>query len=270
MPLNQPCKQWNPAQYTLGYHHPPNASSTNYILVILNQPLPNKKLLVKLCARAKYIACADGGANQLKDLRLQGPDETHCRPDAICGDMDSVRPEMEKHYRELGTQMVKDPDQYSTDLKKCLRHVGQRVGGELGTQGYEVVLMGGLGGRADQAFSVLQQMHMVYDDPSMSSEIYLIAPESIMFLLEKGLNRIHTPVDAHLLNKYVGIIPVGRPSIITTHGLEWDVEDWHTEFGTQVSTSNHVVNDVVEVQTTERVFFTIGTASSITDSSTSL
>lgn len=98
----------------------------------------------------------------------------------------------------------------------------------------------------------------------------MIAPESIIFLLEKGLNKCYTPIGTHLLNKYAGIIPAGRPSIITTHGLERGVEDCHIEFGTQVSTSNHFVNDVVEVQTTERVLFIIGIASNIAKSSKSL
>lgn len=263
MALNQPFKQWNPVRYTLGFRHPSNTSN-DYALVILNQPLENKELLVKLCAGAIYIACADGAANRLKDLCLEGLEERQCRPNAICGDMDSVRPEVEKHYRELGTQIVKDPDQYSTDLKKSLRHINERFADETRTHSYEIALIGGLGGRADQAFSVLHQMHSNYEDPLMNNDIYLVAPESIIFLLEKGPNKIHTPIDTRFLNKYVGIIPLGRPSIISTHGLEWDVQDWHTEFGTQVSTSNHVMNDVIGVQTTERVFFTIGTALSIT------
>lgn len=187
--------------------------------------------------------------------------------------MDSIRPEVEKHYRELGTQIIKDPDQYSTDLKKCLKHIseqaisastkGQKISHKSGTlesHASEVVLIGGLGGRADQAFSLLHQLYRNYEDRLSDCDLYLIIPESIIFLLEKGDNTVHTPIGAGLLTKYVGIIPIGRPSVISTQGLEWDVKDWHTEFGTQVSTSNHVVNDMVKVHTTERVLFTIGVA----------
>ena len=62
-----------------------------------------------------------------------------------------------------------------------------------------------------------------------------------------------------LFEKYVGILPLKEPSRITTVGLEWDVEDWPTEFGGQMSTSNHVLPDtrVVEVATTRDVLFTI-------------
>lgn len=187
--------------------------------------------------------------------------------------MDSIRPEVEKHYRELGTQIIKDPDQYSTDLKKCLKHIseqaisastkGQKISHKSGTlesHASEVILIGGLGGRADQAFSLLHQLYRNYEDRLSDYDLYLIIPESIIFLLEKGDNTVYTPIGAGLLTKYVGIIPIGRPSVISTQGLEWDVKDWHTEFGTQVSTSNHVVNDMVKVHTTERVLFTIGVA----------
>ena len=78
-----------------------------------------------------------------------------------------------------------------------------------------------------------------------------------MFLLEKGQNKIHAPVGSAQFTENVGIIPIGRPSIITTHGLEWDVTDWSTEFGTQMSTSNHIKAEIVEVDTSERVLFTL-------------
>lgn len=44
---------------------------------------------------------------------------------------------------------------------------------------------------------------------------------------------------------------------ITTVGLEWDVTDWLTEFGGNVSTSNHVKDNVVEITTTQDVLFTV-------------
>jgi thiamine pyrophosphokinase len=39
--------------------------------------------------------------------------------------------------------------------------------------------------------------------------------------------------------------------------LEWDVKDWATEFGGQMSTSNHVVEEWVTIETTKDVLFTI-------------
>ena len=78
-----------------------------------------------------------------------------------------------------------------------------------------------------------------------------------MFLLKKGRNRIHAPVGWQKFTETVGIIPLGRPSVVSTRGLEWDVTEWPTEFGTQMSTSNHIKADVVEVESSETVLFTL-------------
>ena len=187
--------------------------------------------------------------------------------------MDSLLPEVEKYYRGLGTKILKDPDQYSTDLMKslkCIRdrrslYISQRRRGKRPAENQsetlflDIAICGGLGGRADQAFSQLHQLYAANQAHSTTSDdLYLVTPESILFLLRQGLNLIKCPVGPRLLTKYVGIIPIGKPSVITTRGLEWDVTNWSTDFGTQVSTSNHIVKDIVEIETTERVLFTVG------------
>lgn len=186
--------------------------------------------------------------------------------------MDSLLPEVEKHYSILGTKIHKDPDQYSTDLAKSLKYIDDsslqishrrrgRIPAEYQSENssLDIVIAGSLDGRADQAFSQIRQLYASNEAHSaICKDLYLVTPESILFLLRQGLNSIKCPVGPKLLTKYVGIIPVGNPSVITTRGLEWDVTNWPTDFGTQVSTSNHIVNDIVEVETTERVLFTVG------------
>ena len=122
----------------------------------------------------------------------------------------------------------------------------------------DILVLGGIGGRFDQGFSQLHQLYKASEDRSLlKGQIFLINTESICFLLAKGANRIKTPLGPGLFAENIGIIPIGRPSIISTLGLEWDVQEWHTEFGMQVSTSNHVRNDIIQVNTTEKVLFTI-------------
>jgi thiamine pyrophosphokinase len=79
-----------------------------------------------------------------------------------------------------------------------------------------------------------------------------------VFLLPPGKHEIYvrdptTPV----LGKHIGIIPVGEPAVITTKGLEWDVENWETKFGGRMSTSNWVKDDIIEVETSSTVLFSI-------------
>ncbi len=202
--------------------------------------------------------------------------------------MDSVRPEVCDFFRKgNGVDFVEDKDQSSTDFMKSLRYINNlaAAGGGLEMRWLEmkyrvngeseeafrykvrqrrmprqdVVVMGGLGGRADQAFSQLHHLYAASQDPSLSTlgQMYLVTPESIIILLEKGLNRISTPIGPGRFTENVGIIPIARPSVITTQGLRWDVTDWPTEFGGQISTSNHIQRNFVEVETTERVLFTL-------------
>lgn len=136
----------------------------------------------------------------------------------------------------------------------------------------DILILGGLGGRVDQAFSQihhLYQMTREYSSAQSAGNLYLVSEESLTFILQPGRNVIHTPgvgrgqpqhnesTGEDLLEENVGIIPLSGPARITTKGFEWDVEDWHTEIGGQISTSNHIRDDLVEVQTDVPVLFTV-------------
>jgi thiamine pyrophosphokinase len=122
------------------------------------------------------------------------------------------------------------------------------------------VCLGGLGGRVDQGLSQLHHLYLEQKDPEYKNgRVYLLSTEGITFVLKIGRHRIRVR-DAQapsVLGKHIGIIPLKEPSMITTKGLEWDVTNWLTEFGGQMSTSNHVREDVVEISTTGDVLFTI-------------
>lgn len=225
--------------------------SRNIAVLILNQPLKNKDVLLKTCRTASLIVCADGGANCLKDLCLTTEEEQVCNVNYICGDLDSVRPAVLAYYRARGTTILENNDQNSTDLDKGLaqiRHDNKQA---------DIAIFGGLGGRADQAFSQLHQLYKNVITTHDAGDLFLVTKESIIFLLSKGMNRIYSPVGDGLFTENIGIIPIAKSAVITTKGLEWDVTDWATEFGKQISTSNHIKHDFVDVETTERVLFTL-------------
>ncbi|MCJ1485815.1 hypothetical protein MMC06_005990 [Schaereria dolodes] len=245
-------KDWRPTRFLETSDH-----ATPYAVLILNQPIENPEIFLNVYKGASYKICADGGANRLRSLLLQFPDENLGPPNAICGDLDSLNPEVEGFFKDQGTLIEKDPDQYSTDFTKCLKQI-TRVMRDTKPAVLDVAVFGGLGGRGDQAFSLIHRLYIANNDPELSNtDIYLITPESILVLLREGFNRIYTPVNQKLLGENVGIIPIGKPSIITTRGLEWDVREWPTEFGGQISTSNHIRSACIEIDTTERVLLTV-------------
>lgn len=262
----------------------------------------------------------------------------HQLPDTIVGDLDSLHPSVRQHYEKLGVSIIEDPDQYSTDFTKCLKYLNIHIeeimasprkawksSTKQGSSAYaastastqreqastlEIVILGGLGGRVDQAFSQIHHLHMMTQTqrevretgqnkpsenekqkskPAAGGNLYLVSEESITFILQQGKNIIHTPAtkradrDAALrsetqpeegegsverraaeeqgqeyfFEENIGIIPVSGPASISTRGFEWDVQDWHTEIGGQISTSNHIRADTVEVETSVPVLFTL-------------
>lgn len=180
--------------------------------------------------------------------------------------------------------IVEDPDQYSTDFTKCLKYLRANAGDitapispQAGTGGrLEILILGGLGGRVDQAFSQIHHLYLMtreYSSDQSAGNLYLVSEESLTFILQPGHNTIRTPRtnrpdtygegqaeggdDGYLLEENVGIIPISGPAQITTKGFQWDVEDWATEIGGQLSTSNHIRDDVVEVTAEVPILFTV-------------
>lgn len=293
------------------------------------------------------------------------------------GDLDSLNPTIRQHYEKLNVPIDEDPDQYSTDFTKCLKYLNSHAAEIIASsprsqqqqksttetrrqqQTLEIVILGGLGGRVDQAFSQIHHLYMMTQtqrelreskkatttsqsdsgshiqndsdkfkkklgsdsdsDSAAGGNLYLVSEESITFVLQKGQNIIHTPAtnrplqgqgdgvengdvsrkrkrendtqdalplpppppppastststlsaadgatesDAekaveYLFEENIGIIPLSASASITTTGFEWDVENWHTEIGGQLSTSNHIRSDIVSVETNVPVLFTV-------------
>lgn len=124
----------------------------------------------------------------------------------------------------------------------------------------DIICIGGLGGRIDQGFSTVHHLYMFQQDPKYSSgRMFLLSNECITFVLKSGRHEIKVRDKSHIcgLGKHIGIIPLKEPSVITTKGLKWDVTDWPTAFGGQISTSNHVDAEHVTIETTKDVLFTI-------------
>ncbi|KAI1134696.1 thiamine pyrophosphokinase [Hypoxylon sp. FL0543] len=262
--------EWHPIKQFLGY------TGCGFALIVLNQPINDDELFRDLWSIAETRVAADGGANRVYDLNQKSLVKTGNIPssagnyanlDTIIGDLDSLSERSRNFFTTspANCTVIHDPDQYSTDFTKAVKFIRREFPGR------DIVCMGGLGGRVDQGLSQIHHLYMFQTSPTYADgRMFFLSGESLSFLLKAGRHRIHVrEPDATVGNfvrmsgdpfaKYVGIIPIKEPSVITTKGLEWDVEDWPTEFGGQMSTSNHVLPEtkVVEVETTKDVLFTI-------------
>lgn len=131
---------------------------------------------------------------------------------------------------------------------KCVHFIKQHF-----FPSFDLLVIGGLGGRVDQSFHSLHHLYLSYQDNQQL--VYLYSSENVSFLLPPGHNTIETP--PRYLGKTCGLIPLGGTAHITTDGLEWDVTEWETSFASRLSTSNHVKSDLVTVDTDEPILFTV-------------
>lgn len=175
--------------------------------------------------------------------------------------MDSLSSQARAWAIDHKTTIEVNHDQESTDFEKCIDYITANYLPTWSPQSAspDILVLGGLGGRVDQSLSVL---HHLYKGPRLypSGRIYLLTTSAITFLLPKGSHHIvvRDEIDTKKrLGKHIGILPLAGPVTITTQGLEWDVQEWETVIGGQLSTSNHVKEDVCMVKTSGDVLFTI-------------
>lgn len=228
-------------------------------LIILNSPIEEFGYFKRLYDHASYILCADGGANRLYDLITSTYSDlaydTALRkalPTTIHGDLDSLSDHTRACYVKLGVSISEDPDQYSTDFGKGIKKV---LAAKPNVR--DLLVLGSVGGRVDQGIGLLHELYREQKFRHPEVRFWLFSESSVTVMLGPGTTVLHTPVGEGLITRNIGILPVYGKAIISTKGLEWDVEDWETEMGGQVSSSNHIVEDSIEITTDKEVLFTV-------------
>ncbi|XP_018716804.2 thiamine pyrophosphokinase 1 isoform X2 [Eucalyptus grandis] len=194
-----------------------------YALVLLNQRLPRFAPL--LWQHAQVRMCADGGANRVYDeMPDLFPDEdasairNRYKPEAIRGDMDSIRPEVMDFYRTL----------------LC------------------ILVAGALGGRFDHEIGNINVLCRFSD-----TRIILISDDCLIQLLPRT-HRHEIHILSSVEGPHCGLIPIGMPSkSTTTTGLKWDLADTEMKFGGLISTSNIAKEETVTVRSDSDLLWTI-------------
>lgn len=251
-----------PTRYLGEKQHADHEVDGEAALIVLNSPLTDIEYFAWLYNHASFRLCADGGANRLHDLIVRSFEDPEAaewatqfrsyKPDLIHGDLDSLEPDVRQRYEQLGVEISQDPDQYSTDFGKGVKKIIERL-----PNVRDILVLGSLGGRVDQGIGLLHELYreQVHRHPAV--RFWLFTESSVSTLLRPGTTMLHTPVAEGLIKRNIGILPLYGPAIISTKGLEWDVTDWPTMMGSQVSTSNHIMQDTIAIQTNKDVLFTV-------------
>ncbi|RPA81993.1 thiamine pyrophosphokinase [Ascobolus immersus RN42] len=237
--------------------HPTAKPANPYILLILNQPITSPRLFHHLWQKASLTISADGASNHLHNLSLRtGTDYT---PDVIIGDLDSLSPSARTYFEERGVNIVRVPDQDSTDFGKALEWGFANL--PPGLEKVDWVAFNSLGGRMDASFHSLHQLFLFADGAfpgteeakSRRGELWLVSPPNLAFLLPAGKSVVllgggeGTEEERRARKEVVfgrgvcGVLPVAGERVVRTRGLRWDV-DWMVGVGVTrglgLSTSN--------------------------------
>ncbi|KAH9838419.1 thiamine pyrophosphokinase [Rhodofomes roseus] len=266
------------------------AVDRRYALIILNQPF-SFPLLRRLWNACSWRCCADGGGNRLHDLLKdiqegdgQRDQRSLYRPNLIKGDLDSLRDDVREYYASHGVPVVHDPDQYATDLMKCIRALEEKDTAE-GTQS-DLILIGGLSGRLDQTVHTLSLLHKLRKG---RMRIFAVTDDNLAWVLDEvrsitlalkppfpastsasmpnthstippSQGTHHITVNHAVFGPTCGLLPVGVDStVLTTTGLRWNLTDAESSFGGLVSTSNHLVPEqkTVTITTSKPIWWTM-------------
>jgi len=229
-------------------------------VIYLNRPF-DQDTLVKLNRAASFSIMADGAANRFHDNHKKQSLENEIIPDALVGDFDSIRPDVLTYYKKKGVNVHQVHSQDDTDLEKCLKFLYHKIHGEQPqnkAKHVKVVITGGFGGRMDHTMNNIHILHKFaeeYDQHSNLS-IHLIDNNSIGTCILPGKTQ-YKRAKVFEKTQGCGMFPLlGQKASVTTNGLKWDVDANNAlSFKKFVSSSNEMVNDVVEFETDEIIFW---------------
>ncbi|KAH7464796.1 hypothetical protein PRIC1_005594 [Phytophthora ramorum] len=213
--------------------------------------LQGSELFWNLWSNAQLTVCADGGANRLYDRSVALEAQDLVAPNYIKGDLDSLRDDVREFFSAKGTTVLRDPDQNTNDLDKCLQLIHQVQEEHCKTKGtderFSVMIFGAMGGRFDQE---MQNVNALFRWKDKFQQMVLLSDETTARLLVPDVRHVITP-NFHFEARTCGLIPVaGLCKEATTSGLKWNLSPgMETGFGGLISSSNHVddASEQVEV-----------------------
>jgi thiamine pyrophosphokinase len=209
-------------------------------LVVLSSQC-SASLYEQLRPRAVQVIVADGAANSLVAVveRLG----TSYLPTAITGDFDSILPGVQEYFRTGGCEIVQNPSQDNTDLEKCLDFLTR-----LPSSG-PVVVIGEISRRVDHSIAILS---VLFRPAYADVELFLCDQHNLSFVLREGVTQVHS---SSVKWSYVGLLPVYKPTVVTSTGLKWDLTGQVLSMSGLVSSSNEALSEVVQVQTSEMLLW---------------
>jgi thiamine pyrophosphokinase len=222
----------------------PTLNEKAVLLILNNPPALSRSLIARLWHNTHKHVCADGGSNWL----YENFGDTLV-PTLVHGDLDSIRPEVAKKYKELGSEVIADKRDDATDLDKCLLKIKNMPE----SSSFTVFIAGVFGSRFDHEMG---NLNSAFKNLNRFNRLVLISADTVGEILEGGREHVIVP-DRHRQGPICGMIPLFGPSKrVDTSGLRWNMEGRGTEFGALVSTSNEIAEDEIRIKADGHLLWT--------------
>nr|XP_039265888.1 thiamin pyrophosphokinase 1-like [Styela clava] len=198
----------------------------------------SQSIFHRLWDQAIFRACIDGGANFVHDIIHK---DTTCgftrhMPDFVCGDFDSIRPEVKQFYESQSeTVVTQTPDQDATDFTKGLRLIAER----LHQKNLDIDVIVALGGKQDKLDHSMANIDSLYAAMKFLPRCVrtcLIYDSCYICLLPMGKSAIE--VNTGMEGDWCGLVPIRRRVTLTTTGLQKNFNNDKLEFGGVENVSN--------------------------------
>lgn len=231
-----------------------------YAVLILNRPINiPEQLLCNLWNGACFRGTADGGTDQWYNFVSKMRDKSklnQIHPDLVTGDFDSIRPETLQYCKGNGVNIVRTPNQDKTDFQKSLEEILVHSKDNIDC----IIAVVENSGRLDH---IMSNLDIMYTEVTASRSLFLLASDSITWLLKPGSHKILIPQQLVEAQATCGLIPLGAPCVVSTSGLKWNLNNTKMAFGKLISTCNTYSNDCqgVTVQTDSSLLWTANLAS---------
>jgi thiamine pyrophosphokinase len=191
-------------------------------VIFLNGRLPSTKIIKKFIHKNTLIIAADGGANQIKELKIS----VHI----IIGDLDSISEENKKYFLRKKTEVIKIEEQNSTDFEKALKLcINKKI--------KDITVFGATGMRPDHTlnnFSILKRYYKKFN-------LSLITDDFAAFYLPKRFSFNYK------IGETVSLIPMPIATEIKTRGLEFPLNKETLESGKREGALNRSNSDKVGI-----------------------
>ncbi|XP_026670516.1 thiamin pyrophosphokinase 1 isoform X2 [Ceratina calcarata] len=181
-----------------------------------------------------------------------------CIPHLISGDMDSCQSSVLDKFKDMGSIIIRTPNQDRTDYTKALVELKlytKKKNIELS----KIYVFVESSGRFDH---IMGNVNTLFKSEDLIGEIQVIqvSSTSLTWILRPGLHSIIIPKVLVQNSSWCGLLPIGTPvNCIETTGLKWNLNNSSLQFGGLVSTSNTYDDcSEVTVNTDTPVIWTMG------------